>query len=60
MPTYVYVCNDHKPPFKLQLWRSVFESEALPECMKCKKPMTRVYDAPPVTFKGNGWAKNEK
>ena len=59
MPVYAYVCD--KCATKEAVLRSIHDDEpAKPECAKCKKPMRRDYGIAAVTFKGNGWGKQER
>jgi putative FmdB family regulatory protein len=58
MPTYDYAC---KPCSTAATIISTINSKlAQPKCPLCKQPMTRTYQAPGVTFKGDGWAHKEK
>jgi predicted nucleic acid-binding Zn ribbon protein len=36
--------------------RSITDEENKPICAKCAQEMTRLFDKPAVTFKGDGWA----
>lgn len=53
MPTYIYRCNDDLTTF--ELWKN-FTDESVPDCPRCKKPMSKVYTANPPIFRGDGWA----
>ena len=53
MPAYEYqcACGD-----TATIVRSITDAENKPICAKCQKEMTRTYFAPPIQFKGAGWA----
>jgi len=42
----------------ITITRSVGSDEFKPTCINCAKVMARIFDAPPVTFKGKGWGKD--
>lgn len=53
MPTYRYKCkNDH---FYEEV-RLLSEEEQKFDCPECNEPLNRVFTAPPIQFKGTGWA----
>lgn len=56
MPTYDFKCIDCATTFNVV--QGINAKAPHPKCAHCKKPMTRIYSAPPVTFKGNGWGKD--
>jgi putative FmdB family regulatory protein len=56
MPAYEYQCSCGDTA---TIVRSITEEENKPICSKCKKEMTRSYFAPPIQFKGDGWAGKE-
>jgi putative FmdB family regulatory protein len=56
MPTYVFKCQGHEEPVSVELTKSIHEQVETPGCPVCEKKMQRVYDVPPVTFQGQGWA----
>lgn len=58
MPVYVYLCKEHKEPINAYIERSVHDTEVIPNCTTCGKPMVRRFDAPPITFMGKGWGKD--
>jgi putative FmdB family regulatory protein len=56
MPTYSYhcpLCQD-----TVTVVKSIHSSET-EECTNCKVPLVKNYFAPPVSFKGGGWAHKE-
>jgi putative FmdB family regulatory protein len=57
MPGYEYQC---KCGDTTTVVRSITAEENKPICAKCALEMTRVFDKPAVTFKGDGWAGKEK
>ena len=56
MPNYLYECP--ACPMTITITRSLEAEEFKPTCINCAKVMTRVYEAPPVQFKGKGWGKD--
>lgn len=54
--TYTYKCTAHKKPVFAYIQQSMLETLVVPTCTECKTQMVRVYDAPPVTWMGSGWA----
>lgn len=56
MPNYNYVCRSCDQTVTVN--RGINDPEHLPRCLKCEAQMTRVYELPAVTFKGNGWGAN--
>ena len=57
MPAYEYKCSTCAST--VTIIRSITEMEALPVCITCAIELTRVYDTPAVTFKGNGWGAGD-
>jgi len=53
MPAYEYQCKCGATTI---IVRSITAEENKPICAKCALEMTRVFDKPAVTFKGDGWA----
>ena len=59
MPVYAYVCD--KCGEKAALLRSIHEPEpAQVKCVKCEAVLRRDYSIAAITFKGNGWGKQER
>lgn len=58
MPTYNYKCQTCS--LTMSIIRRMKEEEMMPVCVNCAKNMVRDYKAPPITFKGSGWAGKEK
>ena len=56
MPTYEYKCSEC--PMTITITRTIEAEEHKPICANCAKLMLRIYDAPPIQFKGKGWGKN--
>lgn len=56
MPTYEYKCPGC--PMTITITRSVGSEEHKPICANCAKTMTRIFDAPPIQFKGKDWGKD--
>jgi putative FmdB family regulatory protein len=56
MPLYEYRCI--KCANITAVERSISEDETIPACQSCGAPTRRTYASPPVTFKGNGWGKD--
>jgi putative FmdB family regulatory protein len=56
MPTYQYSCPGC--PMTITITRSLDSEEHKPICANCAKTMTRVFDAPPIRFEGEGWGKD--
>jgi putative FmdB family regulatory protein len=52
-PIYQYRCDRCGATFDQK--RSFSDSEIAPMCGDCLISMSRVYSAPSVTFKGDGW-----
>ena len=52
-PIYQYRCDRCGSTFDQK--RSFSDSEIAPMCGDCLISMSRVYSAPSVTFKGDGW-----
>lgn len=51
MPIYEYECAGGEGKVELQL---PVEHEQ-PKCVDCGAPMTRIYNAPTIQFKGSGF-----
>ena len=49
---YGYVC---KCGSAIQIERSIHEEVIAPTCYDCHETMARVWDTPPITFKGAGF-----
>lgn len=58
MPAYTYVCDDHPKRIFEYVIRSIHDIEVPPKCPKCGEVMTRIFDAAPTHFRGNGWGKD--
>ena len=56
MPTYEYKCPNC--PMTITITRSVESEEHKPGCANCAQVMVRVFDAPPIQFKGKDWGKD--
>ena len=56
MPIYEYSCNECGTYGSVH--KSYADDVAFMNCPKCNIPMTRVYSAPGLIFKGNGWGGN--
>lgn len=53
MPTYEYSCRECGTYGSVH--RSFADDDAGMECPKCKILMNRLYSAPALVFKGDGW-----
>ena len=53
VPTYEYSCNDCGTYGSIQ--KSYDDEIDSMSCPKCNLQMTRIYSAPGLVFKGNGW-----
>jgi putative FmdB family regulatory protein len=53
MPTYEFACDQCHTTARLQA--SMHTTTNTPRCRTCDQLMRRIYTAPGVTFKGNGW-----
>jgi putative FmdB family regulatory protein len=49
---YQYKC---KCGSELEIERSIHAEESAPICMDCHESMSRVWNAPPITFSGSGF-----
>lgn len=58
MPSYEYTCATC--PLTLTIMRGIKEEEHKPICANCAKVMTRQYETPKITLKGDGWAGTNK
>jgi putative FmdB family regulatory protein len=56
MPSYQFKCFDCS--ITAVITQPINASIPNPMCAQCKKPMQRIYTAPPVQFRGTGWGKN--
>jgi predicted nucleic acid-binding Zn ribbon protein len=54
--TYTFKCDKHKKPMFSYIQQSMKDTLTAPSCVTCGEQMVRVYDAPPVTWMGSGWA----
>ena len=52
-PSYDYQCQCGDTA---TIIRSITAEENKPICAKCAVKMTRVFEKPAITFKGDGWA----
>lgn len=52
MPVYTYKCSDCDKTFSIS---HSFSDESEQKCENCQKPLTKVFSAPLVTFRGGGW-----
>lgn len=57
MPTYHYQCATCD--LSMTVIRKITDKEINPICVNCAVETKRVYDAPPIQFKGGGWAAKE-
>lgn len=58
MPTYEWKCPQCDT--LLQLMTSINADLIAPKCPECDAEMNRLYTAPAVTFKGDGWGKDAR
>ena len=58
MPFYEFRC-DHCGA-RLEREFRIAAAIQTPDCHGCDRPMTRIYTAPGVAFKGTGWGKDPK
>ena len=58
MPTYEYKCKD-KQHLYTEI-RGISDSQSRDTCPEpnCGSPLMRIFAAPPITFKGSGFSKN--
>ncbi|MEM8708885.1 MAG: FmdB family zinc ribbon protein [Actinomycetota bacterium] len=56
MPTYDYRCSDCGEMF--EIWQS-FSEDALTECPTCEGSLKKVYSKVGISFKGDGFYKND-
>ena len=56
MPTYQFECKSCKTTVSVN--NSLTEGIKIPICFKCEEEMARVFTAPGVSFKGNGWGSD--
>lgn len=55
---YEYRCSECNSILTIE--RSIHEDAKDPGCFDCHVPMSRVYDAPAITFKGRGFYTTDK
>ena len=55
---YEYKCNQCNT--NLEIERSITEEERAPICTHCYGTMSRVWNAPPITFNGVGFYTTDK
>jgi putative FmdB family regulatory protein len=53
MPTYAFACTECGQSFEKQL--PIQDSQTTVTCPEGHRAVRRVYSAPRVVFKGNGW-----
>ncbi len=58
MPTYEYSCKECGTYGSV--YRTYKEDDSGMNCPRCKVEMIRVFTAPGISFKGNGWAGKTK
>ncbi len=56
MPTYEYKCP--KCAMTMTVVRSLKEKERKPICVNDAQELARVFDPPPIQFKGKDWGKD--
>lgn len=57
MPTYDYRCFTCATIATIT--QPIHARQPNPKCRQCNQPMSRIYQAPGLTFKGTGWAHKE-
>jgi putative FmdB family regulatory protein len=57
MPTYTYKCDTCQ---RTGTYIHRMNDKPTILCQDCKTPMRKTYDIGAVTFKGNGWGKQER
>ena len=55
---YEYRCTECNSILTIE--RSIHEDAKDPGCFDCHLPMSRVFDAPAITFKGRGFYTTDK
>lgn len=58
MPRYDFVCSICKLAGGIII--PIDEKIEAPVCAECEEPMTRIYNAPAVTFNGSGFYSTDK
>jgi putative FmdB family regulatory protein len=58
MPNYEYSCKECGTYGSV--YRTYKEDDSGLDCPKCKTAMARIFTAPGISFKGNGWAGKTK
>ena len=58
MPNYEYSCKECGTYGSV--YRTYKEADGGMNCPKCKIDMVRVFSAPGISFKGDGWAGKTK
>ena len=53
MPQYDYRCN---ADYTLITMYQSFEDNSIPNCSLCGQQMSKVFQATPAVFRGDGWA----
>lgn len=56
MPTYEYKCQDNQHPFTEI--RGINDKQQQETCPECGSSLMRVFSAPPIQFKGSGYASS--
>ena len=56
MPTYQYRCQEHGHEFEAV---QSFSDDALTECRECGAPVKKVFSGVGISFKGDGFYKND-
>jgi putative FmdB family regulatory protein len=57
MATYEYICEDKHVSVEI---RGMTEEQKIEKCDLCDKPITRLFTAPPVQFKGPGFYSSRR
>jgi putative FmdB family regulatory protein len=58
MPNYEYSCKECGTYGSV--YRTYKEDDSGLDCPKCKTAMARIFTAPSISFKGDGWAGKTK
>lgn len=58
MPIYLYECK--RCTQQTSVARGIKETETIPTCIQCAKPMVRHYGLVGVSFKGSGFYSKDK
>jgi len=56
MATYNYKCEICNATVSVS--NPISEEIKTPKCLACKEDMTRVFNAPSLSFKGTGWGSD--